>query len=66
MIKKLRWFDYITINIYWLGLSTLSQTITPLVFPLLVQQFVGEEGKGSFFGTLRLWTRNRRPARPVS
>ncbi len=55
-MKKLRWFDYITINIYWLGLTTLSQTVTPLVFPLLVQQFVGEEGKGTFFGTLRLWT----------
>jgi MFS family permease len=56
MMKKLRWFDYITINIYWLGLTTLSQTVTPLVFPLLVQKFVGEEGKGTFFGTLRLWT----------
>jgi len=55
-MKKLRWFDYITINIYWLGLTTLSQTITPLVFPLLVQKFVGEAGKGTFFGTLRLWT----------
>jgi MFS family permease len=55
-MKKLRRFDYITINIYWLGLTTLSQTVTPLVFPLLVQQFVGEEGKGTFFGTLRLWT----------
>jgi MFS family permease len=56
MMKKLRWFDYITINIYWLGLTTLSQTVTPLVFPLLVQKFVGEAGKGTFFGTLRLWT----------
>jgi MFS family permease len=55
-MKRLRWFDCITINIYWLGISTLSQTVTPLVFPLLVQQFVGEEGKGTFFGTLRLWT----------
>ncbi|MGA9348965.1 MAG: MFS transporter [Anaerolineae bacterium] len=55
-MKKLHWFDYITINIYWLGLTTLSQTVTPLVFPLLVQKFVGEEGKGTFFGTLRLWT----------
>ncbi len=52
----MRWFDHITINIYWLGLTTLSQTITPLVFPLLVQKFVGEAGKGTFFGTLRLWT----------
>jgi len=55
-MKRIRWFDYITINIYWLGLTTLSQTVTPLVFPLLVQKFVGEAGKGTFFGTLRLWT----------
>ena len=56
MKRALRWYDYITINIYWLGLSTLSQTLTPLVFPLLVQGFVGEETKGTFFGTLRLWS----------
>jgi len=55
-MKRMRWFDYITINIYWLGLTTLSQTVSPLVFPLLVQRFVGEAGKGTFFGTLRLWT----------
>ena len=55
-MKRIRWYDYITINIYWLGLTTLSQTVTPLVFPLLVQKFVGEVGKGTFFGTLRLWT----------
>lgn len=55
-MKRMRWFDYITINIYWLGLTTLSQTVSPLVFPLLVQRFVGEAGKGAFFGTLRLWT----------
>ncbi|MFX0143942.1 MAG: MFS transporter [Candidatus Hodarchaeota archaeon] len=56
MKRALRWYDYITVNIYWLGLSTLSQTLTPLVFPLLVQGFVGEETKGTFFGTLRLWS----------
>ncbi|MBM4465199.1 MAG: SLC45 family MFS transporter [Chloroflexi bacterium] len=56
IMKRMRWFDYITINIYWLGLTTLSQTVSPLVFPLLVQRFVGEAGKGTFFGTLRLWT----------
>jgi len=55
-MKRMRWYDYITYNIYWLGLTTVSQTMTPLVLPLLVQQFVGEEGKGTFFGTLRLWT----------
>lgn len=55
MKRLLRWYDYITINIYWFGLTTLSQT-NGLVFPLLVQRFVGEETKATFFGTLRLWS----------
>jgi MFS family permease len=55
MKRPLRWFDYITINIYWFGLTTLSQT-NGLVFPLLVQRFVGEETQATFFGTLRLWS----------
>jgi MFS family permease len=54
--RTFHWYDYITFNIYFLGLSTLSQTLSPLVFPLLVQQFVGEETKASFFGSLRLWS----------
>ena len=53
---KRNWFFYLTTNIYFLGLSTMAQTLSPLVYPLLVQQFVGEEAKGTFFGTLRLWS----------
>jgi MFS family permease len=53
---KYNWVDYLTTNIYYLGLSTLSQTLSPLVYPLLVQQFVGTEAQGTFFGTLRLWS----------
>ncbi len=56
MKQSFRWYDYVTTNIYFLGLSTLSQTLSPLVYPLLVQQFVGEGAKGTFFGTLRLWS----------
>lgn len=56
MERPIRWFDYINVNIYWLGLTSLSQTMTPLVIPLLVQQFVGEQFKGTYYGTLRLWT----------
>jgi MFS family permease len=55
-MQNTRWYDYITINIYWLGQSVYAQTLTPLVAPLLVQQFVGEASKGTFLGTLRLWT----------
>jgi len=55
MNRAVRWYDYITINIYYLGLTTLSQT-NGLIFPLLVQQFVGETEQGSYYGTLRLWS----------
>lgn len=55
MKRELRWYDLITINIYFLGLTTLAQT-NGLLFPLLVQQFVGESVKGTYLGTLRLWT----------
>ncbi len=55
MKRALRWYDLITINSYYLGLSVNNQTMLPLVLPLLVQQFVGETAKGTYFGTLRLW-----------
>ncbi len=50
-----RWYEIITVNIYYLGLSTVSQTLAPLVLPLLTQEFVGEARKATYYGTLRLW-----------
>jgi MFS family permease len=55
MQRAIRWYDYITVNVYFLGLTVLSQT-NGLVFPLLVQMFVGEAQKGTYYGTFRLWT----------
>ncbi len=55
MNRAIRWYDYITINIYWFALTTRSQVLAPLVIPLLVQQFVGEEFKGTYVGIIRLW-----------
>jgi MFS family permease len=52
--RLIRWYDYITINIFWFGLTSLSQTMTPIVLPLLIQSFVGEEQKGTYYGYLRL------------
>ena len=54
--RPLRWYDLFTVNIYFMGLTALSQTMTPLVMPLLVQQFVGEGRQGAMYGNLRLWT----------
>jgi MFS family permease len=55
MKRMIHWHDYITINIYWLGLTTISQS-NGLILPLLVQRFVGPEQQGTAFGRLRLYT----------
>jgi len=55
MTRKFRIHDYLTINAYWLGTAMISQTMAPLVLPLLVERFVGEAQKATYYGTLRLW-----------
>ena len=52
--RAIRWYDYITINIYWFALTTRAQVLTPLILPLLVQQFVGDTAKGTYLGNIRL------------
>jgi MFS family permease len=55
MTRLIRWYDYITFNVYFFGLTTLSQTMG-LITPLLVQQFIGEAQKATYYGTFRLFT----------
>jgi len=52
-MKRMRWYDYITYNIYWLGLNMSSGSLTPIILPVLVAQFVGEALKGTYLGLLR-------------
>lgn len=54
MQKANRWYDPIITNIYFFALSTRSSIMTPLLLPLLVQTFVGEGRKGTYYGLLRL------------
>ena len=56
MERKIRWYDYITVNIFYFALTARSQTLTPLILPLLVQVFMGDEVKGAAYGNLRLWS----------
>ena len=56
MTRPLKWYDTITVSAYFLGLSTISATMTPLLVPLLVQQFVGIGNQGSYYGMIRLWS----------
>jgi MFS family permease len=55
MHRRPHWLDYVTINGYWFALTARSQALSPLIIPLLVQQFMGEETKGAFVGIIRLW-----------
>ncbi len=52
-MKHLRWYDYITYNVYWFALSMGSAALTPLVLPLLVQHFVAADVKNTALGMLR-------------
>ncbi len=54
--RRLTWFDHIPININWFALALRAQVLSGFVVPLLVQTFVGEGQKGSYFGSLRLWS----------
>lgn len=54
-VRPVRWFNYLFINANWFALTLRSQVLAGLVIPLLVQGFVGEAQKGSYYGTLRLW-----------
>ena len=53
--KKVHWYDHFLININWFSLTLRTQVLAGLVIPLLVQNFVGESQKGSYYGTIRLW-----------
>ena len=33
-MKRMRWYDYITYNIYWLGLNMASGSLTPIILPV--------------------------------
>ncbi len=53
-MKRLKWWDYITINIYWLGLNIASGSITPIILPFLVAKFVPPEVKGTYLSYIRV------------
>ena len=55
MTRVLRWYDAITINIYYLGLTAISQSMVSMLLPLLVQDYVGASRQGTYIGLIRLW-----------
>lgn len=52
-MKRIGIIQYITYNIYWLGLNMATGALTPIILPYLVALFVPEAVKGTALGALR-------------
>jgi len=52
--RRVPWYEPYLTSSMWFAISTRSNIMTPLLLPLLVQAFVGESLKGTYFGILRL------------
>ena len=54
MDRKLKWYEYITINIHYLGISTVTGSVTPLLLPFIVALLVTPERKNTDLATIRV------------
>ena len=54
MDSQLRWRDYLAINVQWLGLNTVTGTITPLLLPFLVALMAPPAEKNTYLATIRV------------
>jgi MFS family permease len=52
-MRRLRWYDYITINLFWLGLNIRNTAMGSIFMPYLVDAFVRPEVKNTALGALR-------------
>ena len=56
MDRELHWYDYLTINAFWLGINVSSGIITPVLLPYLVALFVPADQKNTYLAILRVIT----------
>jgi MFS family permease len=52
-MKRLRWYDYITVNLFWLGLNIRNNAVGAIFMPYLVDAFVRGEIKNTALGAMR-------------
>ena len=52
-MKPLRWYDHITINLFWLGLNMRNNAVGAIFMPFLVDQFVRPEVRNTALGEMR-------------
>ena len=52
-MKRLRWYDYLTINLFWLGLNIRNTALGSIFMPYLVGIFAPEAIKNTALGAIR-------------
>ena len=52
-MKRLRWYDYLTINLFWLGLNIRNTALGSFFMPYLVALFAPEAIKNTALGAMR-------------
>lgn len=52
-MKRLRWYDYLTINLFWLGLNIRNTALGSIFMPYLVGVFAPEAIKNTALGAMR-------------
>jgi MFS family permease len=52
-MKRLHWYDYITINLFWLGLNIRNTALGSIFMPYLVAIFAPEAIKNTALGAMR-------------
>ncbi len=54
MERPLRWYDFLTVNAYWLGINISAGIITPVLLPYLVALFMPAEQKNTYLANVRV------------
>jgi MFS family permease len=52
-MKRLRWYDLVSVNLFWLGLNIRNNAVGTLFMPYLVDQFVSPDIRNTALGAMR-------------
>ena len=52
-MKRLRWYDFVSINLFWLGLNIRNNAVGTIFLPYLVEGFVGPDVRNTALGAIR-------------
>ncbi len=52
-MKPIRWYDYISVNLFWLGMNMRNNAVGAILTPYLVDMFVSADVKNTQLGLIR-------------